>query len=181
MSKELKKNILEWLLHIIVAIGLGLVIILYVGRLTIVDGNSMAPTLQNQNVIIIESLTQRFDSIKPGDIVVLKIPELLEGDKKYAIKRIIAVENQHVEIRDGKVFVDGTALVENYINGEATIADDAMYADVIVPEDCIYVLGDNRMPEKSRDSRTFGVIKEDRIIGKSWIRLFPFSEAGPVR
>ncbi len=181
MSKELKKNIFDWVMHIVVAIALGVVIIVYVGRLTIVDGNSMAPTLQSQNVVIIESLTQRFGTIKPGDIVVLKIPELLDGHKKYAIKRIIAVENQRVEIREGKVFVDGIALIESYINGEQTTTNDPMYADVTVPKGCIYVLGDNRIPDKSRDSRTFGTINVDRIVGKCWIRLFPFSEAGPVR
>lgn len=181
MSKELKKNILDWTLHIAVAIALGIVIIVFVGRLTIVEGNSMTPTLKSQNVVIIESITQRLGTLKPGDIVVLKIPELLDGHKKYAIKRIIAMENQHVEIRDGKVFVDGQALKENYINGEETTAGDPLYADVIVPKGCIYVLGDNRIPDKSRDSRTFGAVNQDRIIGKCWIRLFPFSEAGPVR
>ncbi|MCX7771683.1 MAG: signal peptidase I, partial [Clostridia bacterium] len=96
MDKKLVKDILDWVLHIAVAIALGVLIIVFLGRLTIVDGNSMVPTLQNQNVVIIESVTQRFGTIKPGDIVVLKIPELLENRKKYAIKRVIATENQHV-------------------------------------------------------------------------------------
>lgn len=181
MNKKLVKDIIDWVLHIAVAVILGLGITIFIGRLTIVDGNSMSPTLKNQNVLIIESLTPRFGTMKPGDIVVLKIPELLEGNKKYAIKRIIAMENQHVVIRDGKVSVDGRVLLENYTNSSETIADGSPYADIIVPEGCIYVLGDNRIPDKSRDSRTFGAISKKRIIGKCWIRIFPFSQAGSVK
>jgi signal peptidase I len=204
VNKISVKNIVEWFLHIAVAVVLGLGITTYIGRLTIVDGNSMSPTLKNQNVIIIECLTPRFGNIKQGDIVVLKIPELLEGKKKYAIKRVIATENQHVEIRDGKVFVDGSELSESYTNTHVEIRDGKVfvdgselsesytntsetyaagspYDDIIVPEDCIYLLGDNRIPDKSRDSRTFGVVSKKRIVGKSWIRIFPFSQAGPIK
>lgn len=180
MSRKLAKDITEWVLHIVLAVALGLGITTFLGRLTIVDGNSMSPTLKNQNVLIIECLTPRFGDIKQGDIVVLKIPELLEGKKKYAIKRVIATENQHIEIRDGKVFVDGAMLLEDYINTNATFADGSPYADIIVPEGCVYLLGDNRIPDKSRDSRTFGAVNSNRIVGKCWIRIFPFSQAGRV-
>lgn len=181
MNKKVVKDILDWVIHLALAIVLGIAIIVFLGRLTVVDGNSMTPTLQNQDVLIIESVTPRFGDIKPGDIVVVKIPELLDNRKKYAIKRVIATEDQHVEIRDKKIYVNGVSLTEDYINGVETFSEDPMYTDMIVPKGCIYILGDNRIPEKSRDSRTFGAVNTDRIIGKSWIRLFPFSEAGPVR
>jgi signal peptidase I len=180
VNKKLFNEILSWVLHIAIAAVLGVSVIVFLGRLTIVNGNSMSPTLKNQNVIIIESITPRFGTIQQGDIVVLKIPELLEGKQKYAVKRVIAKENQHIEIRDGKVFVDGRQLVEDYINNEETHIGNNLYADMTVPEGCIYVLGDNRIPEKSRDSRVFGPVKEDRIVGKCWIRIFPFTEAGRV-
>ncbi len=180
MNKKLLREILSWILHIAVAVALGLGVITFLGRLTVVNGNSMSPTLKNQNVIIIESITPRFGTIKQGDIVVLRMPELLEGKQKYAVKRVIAKENQHIEIRDGKVFVDGKQLSENYINNEETNIGNTLYADMVVPEGCIYVLGDNRIPEKSRDSRVFGPVKKDRIVGKCWIRIFPFTEAGQV-
>lgn len=180
MNRKLFKEISGWVFNIAAAVVLGLAIITFLGRLTVVNGNSMSPTLKNQNVLIIESITPRFGTIEPGDIVVLKVPELLEGNQKYAIKRVIAKENQHVKIYDGNVFIDGVKISENYINGEKTYADNSLYADIIVPEGCIYVLGDNRIPEKSRDSRVFGPVKEDRIVGKCWIRAFPFTEAGPI-
>ena len=140
----------------------------------------MNPTLQNEDIVIIESITQRFGSLKQGDIVVLKVPELLDGHQKYAIKRIIAFENQHVKIADGKVFVDGVELDEAYINTDSTLAEGSLYSDMIVPEGCLYILGDNRLPDKSKDSRTFGAVNKERVIGRCWIRIFPFSEAGPV-
>lgn len=180
MNKKSVKDIAQWLLHITAAIVLGLSITIFIGRLTIVDGNSMSPTLKNQDVIIIERITPRFGNIEQGDIVVLKIPELLEGKKKYAIKRVIATENQHVKIRDGKVFVNGLELSEGYTSINETYADGSPYADITVPEGCIYVLGDNRIPDKSRDSRIFGPVSIKRITGKCWIRIFPFSKAGPV-
>ncbi|HBR02210.1 MAG TPA: signal peptidase I [Ruminiclostridium sp.] len=183
MNKHDLKNLLDWVLHIVLAIALGLLITVFLGRLTVVDGNSMNSTLQNGDVIIIEAVTPRFGTIQSGDIVVLKIPELLENRKKYAIKRVIATENEHVEIRDGKVFIDGSELSEPYVSAGAgeTAVENSLYADITVPEGCIYVLGDNRIPDKSRDSRAFGPVSTDRILGKSWIRIFPFSNAGYVR
>ena len=180
MNKTVR-NIVEWVLHVVLAVALGIIIIVFLGRLAVVDGNSMNPTLQNQDIIIIEAITPRFGAIKPGDIVVLKIPELLDNRKEYAIKRVIATENQQVEIKDGKVFVDGILLSESYINSDKTTIEDPLYSDVVVPEGGVYILGDNRIPDKSLDSRTFGTVNADRIIGKIWIRIFPFSKAGYVK
>ena len=81
MNKKLFNEILSWVLHIAIAAVLGVSVIVFLGRLTIVNGNSMSPTLKNQNVIIIESITPRFGTIQQGDIVVLKIPELLRGSR----------------------------------------------------------------------------------------------------
>lgn len=180
MEKKVLKEVTDWVLHIVVAILLAVCIIVFVGRITIVDGTSMAPTLKNHDILIIESISTRFGSIKPGDIVVMKIPELLEGRKKYAIKRVIAVENQLIEIKDGKVYRDGQLLIEDYINGDTAPSKEGLYDKIVVPEGCVYVMGDNRLPEKSRDSRTFGPVSKQRIIGKVFLRIFPFSEIGLI-
>ncbi|MGI6085329.1 MAG: signal peptidase I [Acetivibrionales bacterium] len=180
MNSKFFKEISGWFVNIAAAAALGLAVVIFLGRLTVVNGNSMYPTLKNQDVLIIENITPRFGTIEPGDIVVLRVPELLEGNQKYAVKRVIAKENQHVKIYDGNVYIDGKQLSENYVNNEKTYADNSLYADFVVPEGCIYVLGDNRIPEKSRDSRVFGPVKEDRIVGKCWIRIFPFTQAGPI-
>lgn len=140
----------------------------------------MVPTLKNGDVLIIESVTPRFGTLRQGDIVVMRIPELLGDRRKYAVKRIIAVENQHVQIMNGRVFVDGRKLDEPYINGSETLEMNDFYSDIIVPEGCIYVMGDNRLPDKSRDSRVFGPVNKERVIGKCLLRIFPFTDFGTV-
>lgn len=181
MNRKFWKEAADWGIHIGIAVMLAVLITIFLGRITIVEGNSMNPTLENNNVLIIQSLTTRFGTVKQGDIVVMKIPEFLEGNKKYAIKRVIATENQRVEISGGKVYVDGKEISEDYINGSETLAGNSPYADMTVPEGCIYVLGDNRLPDKSRDSRIFGPVNLSRVVGKCLVRIFPFSDAGVVR
>lgn len=178
MKRGFKKELLEWVIYIVVAVGLALVIVNYVGRFTLVDGNSMQPTLQNRNILIVERISQNFRAVTPGDIVVMRIPELLDPHHTYAIKRVIATEGQHVQIVDGKVFVDDLALNETYVNNLPTLPGEGMYADYTVPTGCIYVLGDNRIPDKSKDSRIFGPVNIQRVIGRAWLRIFPFSRIG---
>lgn len=180
MKNRIIREILDWGLHVGIVVLLAVLVVSFLGRITIVEGTSMAPTLHNNDVLIIESVTPRFGGLNQGDIVVLQIPELLEGKSKYAIKRVIAVENQHVLIRDGKVYVDGMELEEPYINGSYTDELNDLYSDIVVPEGCIYVLGDNRLPGKSRDSRVFGPVNRERVIGKCLLRVFPFSDFGSV-
>ncbi len=174
------RETIEWVLYLGVSVLLALAIVNFLGRFTIVDGNSMQPTLQNRNVVIVENLSLRLHGVADGDIVVLKIPELLGNRRTYAIKRVIATEGETVRISAGHVYVDGLQLLEPYTAGVPTLADGSIYAEVKVPEGCIYVLGDNRNPDKSRDSRVFGVVNRDRVIGKAFVRLFPFSRLGMV-
>lgn len=174
-----RKEITDWLVHIALAIVVTLLITNYIGQFTIVKGNSMLPTLKDNNILVIEKLTQRFGQIKQGDIVVVRIPDLLGKGKTYAVKRVIAVEGQRIEIRDGKVFVDGEKLDEQYTGGGDTFATGE-FSDMVVPGNCIYVLGDNRLPGASRDSRTFGPIEKSKIAGKVIFRIFPLSEIGKI-
>lgn len=179
-TKTFRQEILEWILYLVVSVVLALLIVNYLGRFTVVDGNSMQPTLQNRNVVIVESLSLRMSGLENGDIVVMKIPELLGGSRTYAIKRIIAMEGQQVRIADGKVHVDGILLSEPYTSDIPTLADGSPYQEMVVPAGCLYVLGDNRNPDKSRDSRIFGVVSTERVIGKAFVRLFPFSRVGLI-
>ncbi len=180
-TKSLKREIIEWVAYLSVSVILALLIVNFLGRFTVVEGNSMQPTLQNKDIVIVEKLSLRLKGVQDSDIVVVKIPELLGTNRTYAIKRVIAKTGQHVRIAEGVVFVDGLALDEPYVNSIPTESMDSPYADMDVPEGCIYLLGDNRNPNKSRDSRVFGVVNEERIIGKAFVRLFPFSRMGRVR
>jgi len=180
VKNKIVKEILDWVLHIGIAVLAALFVVLFLGRITIVQGTSMNPTLDNNDVLLIESITPRFGTLRQGDIVVLWIPELLGDNRKHAIKRVIAVENQHVQIKDGKVYVDGKELEEPYINGDYTEPVSEIHSDIIVPEGYIYVLGDNRLPGKSRDSRVFGPVSKKSVIGRCILRIYPFSAFGSV-
>ncbi len=172
------REVIEWLVHITLAVVFTLLTVNYIGQFTIVRGNSMFPTIKNNSVLVIEKLSKHFGRLEQGDIVVLKIPEFLDGDKTFAVKRIIAGEGQQISIRKGSVYVDGDRLNETYINGTDTLAAAGMYDDITVPEGYVYILGDNRLPGASKDSRTFGPVAVNRIEGRVVFRLFPFREAG---
>ena len=101
------KEIKVLIFQIIIAVLAAFFIVEFLGRIVIVEGSSMQPTLSDNDVLIVEKLTQRFGKIKQGDIVVLKIPELLENKRRYVIKRVIATQGQHIKIEEGKVWVDG--------------------------------------------------------------------------
>jgi signal peptidase I len=171
------REILDWALHIVIAVILALLIVQFVAQRTLVDGNSMLPTLQHNNQLIIEKITPRLNKIKPGDIVAVYI----ESENKDYIKRVIAVGGDDVEIKDGKVYVNNTILQENYINGNNTDVENQEYCKMKVPEGFIYVLGDNRLPKMSNDSRSIGPVAASKVEGRAILRYWPISEFGLIK
>ena len=105
---------------------------------------------------------------------------VLEINKTSYIKRIIAVEGDHIEIKDGKVYLNGEELQEDYLDDGVTtnMGTYGVFSDVVVPEGYVFVMGDNR--DHSTDSRSFGCVPVEKIEGKVWIRFWPFSEFGTV-
>lgn len=180
MEPRLIKEVTGWLKSIGLAVVVTFIVVNFLGQFTLVHGNSMLPTLGHNDVLVIEKLTQRFGEFKPGDIVVVKIPELLGNGKTYAIKRIVAVQGQKITIREGKVFVDGVLLQEPYVNGNETQIVQGIHDDLTVPAGGVYLLGDNRLPGESRDSRTFGPVDVERIVGRVVFRLFPLGRLGTL-
>jgi signal peptidase I len=165
---------MDWLIHIAIAVFLGVLIVTYVAQITIVNGSSMEKTLHNGDRLIIEKVSPRVGNIHRGDIVTIDDPVTLNKETRPIIKRVIGVEGDHVEIRDGKVYVNGEELKEDYINGDTTLDVDKKYSNVDVEDGCIYVLGDNRLPGRSKDSRTIGIESMEYVTGKALLRFFPF-------
>jgi signal peptidase I len=155
-------------------------VVTHIAQFTLVKGDSMLPTFKNNTILLIEKLTQRFGELNNGDIVVIKIPEYLDDKKTYAIKRIIATGGQHIAIEDGHVLINGKKLSEDYTGGVTMGPFSSLYNDLTIPEGHIYVLGDNRLPGESKDSRTFGPIAISRVEGRVVFRLFPFGELGII-
>ena len=167
-------SVYEWTHSIIVAVVIVVLLLTFVFRLINIKGTSMESTLLNGDKVII---TNFMYEPKVGDIVV--IPEDNEYHDEPIIKRIIALEGQEVYIDNetGSVYVDGVLLEESYISSD-TILNSATTVEnpMKVGEGEVYVLGDNRTV--SYDSRAFGCVKEEDIIGKAQFVVFPFNNFG---
>jgi len=179
-GNHILKETFDWVIHIVLAILIGLFIVTFVAQRTIVDGNSMLPTLHHGDQLIVEKISPKLGKLKNGDIVTVYIPEYLEKGKDYVVKRIIAMENDTVEIVNGKIFVNGEELEEEYINGSDTQEVNPEYSKLTIPEDCVYILGDNRFPHASLDSRSIGPVEKRKITGKVVVRYYPFNKAGGI-
>ena len=177
MSEKFKKEIIEWGKVIITALVFAFIITQFI-RPTLVRGESMYPTLVENDYLIINRMAYKIGEPKDGDIIVFKTNlQQDDGKRKDLVKRVIATEGQHIKIEDSKVYVDGELLKEPYIHDNYTSGD----IDMVVPEGEVFTMGDNR--EKSLDSRyeEVGLVNEKDIMGKVMIRLFPFNKIGPVK
>lgn len=104
---------------------------------------------------------------------------VLEIGKTSYIKRVIGLPGERVQIENGKVFINGERLDESYLQeGVITTSLEGVFTDITVPENCLFVMGDNR--PQSTDSRRFGCIPLEKIESKVWIRFWPFDLFGKV-
>lgn len=169
------ENLFEWVETLVIAFFAVILFFTFVFRLAAVNGESMLPTLVDKDRLIVSYL---FYTPKNGDIVIVNNdnPAL----EKVIVKRVIATEGQTVDIDfdSGEVKVDGKVLQEDYINNLTLLDEGGHSYPVTVPENCVFVMGDNRMNSTdSRDSRV-GFVPEDEILGKVSLRIFPFSRFG---
>ena len=132
-----------------------------------IDGESMSPTFHTGNRVILNG-AYRFGSPERGDIVVFQPP--YQAEEPY-IKRVIGLPGDQISIHGGTVFLNGVVLAEGYISDDPTGCFHILWCDLIVPEGQVYVLGDNR--GNSSDSRVFGPVDIDRIIGGVMVSIWP--------
>lgn len=172
------REILGWIFYIIVILVLTYVIITYVGQRTSVSGSSMETTLSDGDQLLVDKLSYRFQDPKRFDIIVF--PYQYE-ENTYYIKRIIGLPGETVQVVDGYVYINGSRLESDIYGNE--LMDDPMSASqpITLGEDEYFVLGDNR--NHSQDSRdpSVGEVKKDTIMGKAWVRIYPFDKMGVIR
>lgn len=168
-----RSDVYEWLQCLAYALIICVVVFTFFFRVVDVKGDSMNPTLLNADKLIVSDL---FYSPKQGDIVIFRKDDY---KPEALVKRIIATEGQTIEIDfdRGKVYVDGQLLDEPYI-AEATKNQLDFPGAQIVPEGCVFVMGDNR--NQSSDSRraAIGMVDERLIIGKVLFKIFPLDRIG---
>ena len=135
-----------------------------------VEGLSMAPTLDDQDRLIVNKLVYRLSSPRRSDIVMLYYP--LNPDKSF-VKRVIAEEGDQVRIVDGRVYVNDVPLPDDYVPEEYRSHDD--WGPQVIPEGYYFVMGDHR--NNSSDSRHWGMVPKKYIIGKVQVRWWPVPQA----
>jgi signal peptidase I len=140
---------------------------------------SMETTLEPDQYVLVDKLTPRFDTYKRGDIVVFMPPESWsQADGTPYIKRVIGVGGDTIDIHDGKAFVNGTELVEPYVfkeeDGQTQATEDPLQLkEWTVPNGELFLMGDHR--KSSADSREFGTVAIDKVIGRAWLRYWPIN------
>jgi len=160
----------ETVFIVIAAFLISLVIRFFVIEAFIIQQHSMDPTLFEGERVLVSKLVYRFSPVEYGDIIILKSP-MRSADY---VKRVIATEGETIEIKDGDLFIDGKQVDEPYVKS----VDVSNYGPVKIPYDKVFVAGDNR--PNSLDSRIFGPISEDDIIGKVFFIYWPMDKIGFV-
>ena len=177
-EKSIKSTIIEWVKVFGLAIILAFVITLFI-KPTLVRGDSMVPTLHENDYLIINKIGYKIGEPKNGDVIVFKSDlEKNDGTTKDLVKRIIGVAGDKVVIKDGKVYLNDKLLDETYLSeGMDTTGD----VDIVVPEGKLFVLGDNR--EVSLDSRyeQVGLVDVNDVEGKVLVRLYPFNDISLIK
>jgi signal peptidase I len=135
-----------------------------------VEGLSMAPTLEDQDRLIVNKLAYRIGVPRRGDIVMLYYP--VDPDKSF-VKRVIAEEGDQVRIVDGRVFVNDVPMQDDFVAPEYRSHDD--FGPSVIPEGYYFVMGDHR--NNSSDSRHWGFVPKKYIIGKVQLRWWPIPTA----
>ena len=173
----------EFIKDLIIAIVIVLAVTMVI-KPTIVKESSMEPTLYENNYLFVNKLVYKFkDHPARGDIIVFKsdLDNVDDGGKKLLIKRVIGVEGDTITLKDGYVYRNGEQLDEPYISAPgSTFEEDMTIDELVVPADRVFCMGDNR--EVSLDSRSeeVGTVAEKDIVGKAFVRLYPFSEIGSL-
>ena len=177
MNKDIIREIIDYIVWLIFVVLVSYLLIHYVAQRTDVNGTSMVPTLEHGDQLIADKISYRFHDPERFDIIIFPYQY---ADKTYFIKRVIGLPGERVRIDlDGNIYINDEILEENY--GYETILNPGLaYEEIQLSDDEYFCLGDNR--NISEDSRypDVGNIRRDQIIGKAWIRIYPFGKFGKI-
>jgi signal peptidase I len=169
-AKRTTRLVRELAETIVPAIIIALLIHVFLAQATRVYGQSMEPNLHTDMRLVVEKVSYKLHAPQRGDIVVLRVRP---GDE-LLIKRIIGLPGDEVAIHDGQVYVNGRPLSEPYLDQNTR----GNLASRVVPPLHVFVMGDNR--RASNDSRSFGPVHIDNIVGKAWFSYWPMQDIGPL-
>ncbi len=171
-SPSLVRNLAEWLAILAGALVVALLVTRFLVQAFFIPSLSMFPTLGVNDRVLVNKVSYDLHEVNRGDVIVF---ERLanQGGEKDLIKRVVALAGDRIEARDGRVLVNGSPIDEPYLGaGVETTNLDAQ----TVPPEHVFVMGDNR--GDSRDSRVFGPLPEDLIIGRAFVKVWPLTDLG---
>jgi signal peptidase I len=186
-AKSTVRNLLEWVAVVVGAVVIAVIVRTFLLQTFWIPSPSMAPTLVENDRVLVNKLAYRLHDINRGDVIVFERPPNEPADEriKDLIKRVVALPGERVSVIDGQVRIDGRLLEEPYVRGVETVIGDCPTTNVpgidteegfLVPEGTVLVMGDNRV--NSRDGRCFGPIDEDLVVGRAFFIMWPPSHAG---
>ena len=170
----------EWDFVVVIAIGAAMLIRLFLFQQYYIDGPSMQTTLMPQDRVLVNKMSYKLHDIHRGDVIVFdRVTNQVQHDD--LIKRVLGLPGETLEIRSCIVYVDGVQVDEPYLNPEQTsqiepsarCGSHTDMAPIEVPEDMVFVMGDNRV--QSFDSRDFGPIDTDKVRGRAFVVIWPAS------
>jgi signal peptidase I len=167
---DLQEELVAWIKTLVSAAVYAILIVTFGFQVARVEGQSMAPTLEDQDRLIVNKLVYRISDPRRGDIVMLYYP--VDPNKSF-VKRVIAEEGDTVRIIEGRVYVNDVPLQDDYVPDEFRGHDD--YGPKVIDPGYYFVMGDHR--NNSSDSRHWGYVPKKYIIGKVQIRWWPVPTA----
>jgi signal peptidase I len=177
---------LECLVELVETLVLTLVIFFVVQNFVAqpfqVEGDSMQHSFEPGDYVLVDKLTPRWVPYSRGDVVVLQPPEDWATERTPFIKRVIGVGGDTIQVKDGLVYVNGTALEERYLYADESglrQSTTSVESRWVVPERDLFVMGDHR--QQSADSRVFGPIPVTSVLGRAVIRYWPLAAFGTVQ
>lgn len=164
-AEEKRSETRGWIISMTIAITIALMLRLFVFEFVSISQSSMEPTLYSHNYVFMERVTYWFQTPEYGDVVICAFP----NSSATYVKRVIGVQDDTLEVKDGVLYINGEAdktYFSDYI--ESTLPE------TVVPEGCVYVMGDNR--NVSMDSRSVGPLRTDMIMGKALFVIWPLDQ-----
>lgn len=172
MSEAVKKEIIEWIKVIVIAVILAGLITTFV-RPTLVKGASMENTLKQYDYLLVNKMAYKSKLPERGDVIIFKSDLMQDnGRQKDLVKRVVAIEGDRVVISEGQVYLNDELLEEPYTKDGYTDYE----IDIIVPEGHVFAMGDNRLDSTDSRDSSVGPVPLDDIVGKVFVRLFPFNK-----
>lgn len=180
---KIKGVFLDLLQTVVLAGSIFVVSYLFLFQPHQVKGTSMDPNFHNEEFLLTDKLSYRFNEPKRGEVIIFKAPptEPCAEDECEYIKRIIGLPGENVKVSGGSIYINNEKLVEPYLDANLKTNSGSYFSEgkaVLIPEGYYFACGDNRL--HSRDSREFGPIKKEAIVGKALLVYWPVNDIGLI-